>query len=118
MKIMMFLLFLLIIPSFVLFGIGSYNRSRENSETVARVAGYDITQGEWDAAHKSESDRLRASNPKLDAKLLDSPQARYATLERLVHERVLAQAADKYKLMATDARRRSDSDLCAASHSP
>lgn len=104
MKIMMFVMFLLIIPSFVLFGIDGYNRSRENTETVARVAGYDITQGEWDGAHKSESDRLRASSPKLDAKLLDSPQVRYATLERLVRERVLAQAADKYKLTTTDAR--------------
>lgn len=104
MKIMMGVMFLLIIPSFVLFGIDGYNRSREKSETVARVAGYDITQGEWDGAHKAESDRLRASSPKLDAKLLDSPQARYATLERLVHDRVLAQAADQFKLTTSDAR--------------
>lgn len=103
-KIMMFVMFLLIIPSFVLFGIDGYNRSRENSETVARVGGHDITQGEWDAAHKSESDRLRASVPNLDVKLLDSPEARYATLERLVRERVLAQAADKLKLTTSDAR--------------
>jgi peptidyl-prolyl cis-trans isomerase D len=98
MKLMMFIMFLLIIPSFVLFGIDGYNRSRQTSETVARVGGYDITQGEWDAAHKSDSDRLRASRPNLDAKLLD------ATLERLVRERVLAQAADKFKLTTSDAR--------------
>ena len=104
MKLMMFVMFLLIIPSFVLFGIDGYNRSREKSATVARVGGYDITQGEWDAAHKSESDRLRAARPNLDAKLFDSPEARYATLERLVSERVLAQAADKFKLTTSDAR--------------
>lgn len=103
-KIMMFVMFLLIIPSFVLFGIDGYNRMREKGEAVARVGGHDITQGEWDAAHKSESDRLRASMPNLDAKLLDSPEARYATLERLVRERVLAQAADKFKLTTSDAR--------------
>ncbi|MDP3616682.1 MAG: SurA N-terminal domain-containing protein, partial [Rhodoferax sp.] len=103
-KIMMGLMFLLIIPSFVLFGIDGYNRMRENGEAVARVGGYDITQGEWDAAHKAEADRLRASMPNLDAKLLDSPDARYATLERLVRERVLAQAADKFKLTTSDAR--------------
>jgi peptidyl-prolyl cis-trans isomerase D len=33
--------------------------------------------------------------PSLDIKLLDSPEARYATLERLVSERVMAAAADK-----------------------
>ena len=103
-KIMMFVMFLLIIPSFVLFGIDGYNRSRENGLAVARVGGHEITQGEWDAAHKSEADRLRASMPNLDAKLLDSPEARYATLERLVRERVLAQAADKFKLTTSDAR--------------
>ncbi len=103
-KIMMFVMFLLIIPSFVLFGIDGYNRMREKGEAVARVGGYDITQGEWDAAHKAEADRLRTSMPNLDAKLLDSPEARYATLERLVRERVLAQAADKFKLTTSDAR--------------
>ncbi len=103
-KIMMFLMFLLIIPSFVLFGIDGYNRMREKGEAVARVGGQDISRGEWDAAHKSDSDRVRAARPNLDAKLLDSPEARYATLERLVSERVLAQAADKYKLTTSDAR--------------
>jgi peptidyl-prolyl cis-trans isomerase D len=103
-KIMMFVMFLLIIPSFVLFGIDGYNRMREKGEAVARVGGYDISQAEWDAAHKSEADRMRASMPNLDAKLLDSPEARYATLERLVRERVLGQAADKFKLTTSDAR--------------
>ncbi|WP_114969448.1 SurA N-terminal domain-containing protein [Rhodoferax ferrireducens] len=103
-KVMMFVMFLLIIPSFVLFGVDGYNSFREKGETVARVGGHDITQSEWDAAHKSESDRLRATRPELDVKLLDSPEARYATLERLVRERVLVQAADKFKLMTSDAR--------------
>lgn len=103
-KIMMFVMFLLIIPSFVLFGVDGYNSFREKGETVARVGGHDITQGEWDAAHKSESDRLRATMPNVDVKLLDSPEARYATLERLVRERVLVQAADKFKLTTSDTR--------------
>ncbi len=68
------------------------------------LAGSDITQAEWDFAHKNESDRIRASMPTIDAKLLDSPQARYATLERLVRERVLAEAADKLRLSTSDAR--------------
>jgi peptidyl-prolyl cis-trans isomerase D len=103
-KIMMFVMFLLIIPSFVLFGVDGYNNLSDKGETVARVGSHDISQGEWDEAHKSESDRLRASIPNLDAKLLDSPQARYATLERLVRDQVLQQAADKARLTTTDAR--------------
>ena len=103
-KIMMFVMFLLIIPSFVLFGIDGYKRMSEKGDAVAQVGSDEITQGEWDAAHKAESDRMRASMPNLDAKLLDSPEARFATLERLVKERVLAQAADKFKLTTSDAR--------------
>jgi peptidyl-prolyl cis-trans isomerase D len=68
------------------------------------VGRTDITQSQWDAAHRVEADRLRAAMPNIDAKLLDSPEARYATLERLVHERVVAQAADQARLSTSDAR--------------
>ena len=103
-KILMFVMFLLIIPSFVLFGIDGYNRFRDKGEAVARVSGHDISQGEWDGAHKMDVDRIRASNPSVDPKLLDSPEARYVTLERLVRERVLSEAADSLKLQTGDAR--------------
>ncbi len=103
-KIMMFVMFLLIIPSFVLFGIDGYNRNRDKGEAVARVGGNDISQGEWDAVHKSDVDRIRAQRPEIDIKMLDTPEARYASLERLVRERVLLQAVDKMKLQAGDAK--------------
>jgi len=104
MKAMQFLLFLLIVPSFLLFGLEGYNRFREKGEPVAKVAGRDITQTEWDVAHKNEVERLRQSMPTLDAKLLDSPAARYATLERMVRDRVLVAAAAKSKLETSDQR--------------
>ena len=103
-KVMMMVLFLLIIPSFVLFGIDGYNRMSEPDEAVARVGGNDITKTQWDSAHRIEADRIRASMPNVDAKLLDSPQARYATLERLVRDRVVALAADQAKLSTSDDR--------------
>lgn len=107
-KIMMGLLFLLIIPSFLLFGIDGYNRFRDKGEAVAVVGSHEITQTEWDAAHKQEVDRLRASMPNVDPKLLDSPQARYATLENLVRDRVLSEAAVADHLMTSDAKLASD----------
>lgn len=103
-KIMMAVLFLLVIPSFVLIGVDQYTRSGGQGEVVARAGGHDISQGEWDAAHRAESDRVRAARPNIDIKLLDSPEARYATLERLVRDRVLAEAANKFKLVTSDAR--------------
>jgi peptidyl-prolyl cis-trans isomerase D len=103
-KIMMGLLFVLIIPSFVLFGLEGYTRFNERTAAVARVDGKDITQADWDAAHRRESDRLRATNPNIDPRALDSATARYATLERLVRDRVLAAAAAKGHVSVSDAR--------------
>jgi peptidyl-prolyl cis-trans isomerase D len=102
-RIVMILLFLLIIPSFVLVGIDS-NYFTEKSPVVARVDGTDIKQAEWDNAHRMESDRLRAQSPGMDPRLLDSPQARYATLERMVRDRVLAAAVKDMHLVTSDAR--------------
>ena len=102
-KIVMVFLFLLIIPSFVLVGIDS-NYFSEKSPVVARIDGNTITQMDWDNAHRIESDRIRAQSPTIDAKLLDSPEARYATLERMVRDRVLAIAAQKMHLVTSDAR--------------
>lgn len=103
-KILMGLLFLLVIPSFVLFGIDSYSRFSDQGAPVAKVAGNKITRGEWDAAHQSEVERIRASVPNLDPKLLDSAEARYATLERMVNDRVISAAADKQLLITSDQR--------------
>ncbi len=103
-KVMMFLMFLMIIPAFVLVGVDGFSKITSSGEAVAIVDSQKITQGEWDAAHKTEVDRIRASRPNLDAKLLDSPQARYATLERLVRERVLFDAAQAARLNTSDAR--------------
>ncbi len=103
-KIMMFLMFLLIIPSFVLFGVDGYKQYRDKGQAVARVNGDDITQAEWDAAHKGEIDRIRSQRPEIDVKLLDSPEARYASLERIVRDRVLVVAVDKLKLQTSDGK--------------
>ncbi|MDB5939386.1 MAG: PpiC-type peptidyl-prolyl cis-trans isomerase, partial [Polaromonas sp.] len=97
----MALLFLLIVPSFILVGMNS-NPATEKGSVVAKVDGTEITQPEWDREHLREVDRLRTSMPTLDAKLLDTPEARYATLERMVRDRVVAVAADKLKLSTSD----------------
>jgi peptidyl-prolyl cis-trans isomerase D len=102
-KITMGLLFLLIVPSFVLLGLNDYGQNQGNT-VVAQVDGIDITQAEWDGVHRQEVDRLRAQVPGLDIKLLDTPEAKYSSLERLVRERVMAAAAERLNLGASDQR--------------
>ncbi len=105
-RIMQVVLFLLVVPSFLLFGIEGYSRFSEKGATVAEVDGHDITAAEWDLAHKQEVDRVRSANPRVDVKLLDTPQAKYESLERLVRERVLAAAAEGLGLATGDQRLR------------
>jgi len=103
-KIMQFLLFLLIFPSFVLFGLEGYSSMRDKGAVVATVNGADILQSELDNAHKVQVDRMRAAMPNLDAKLFDSSIAKQATLDRLVRERLLQVAAQKMHLSVSDQR--------------
>jgi peptidyl-prolyl cis-trans isomerase D len=103
-KYLMGFLLILIIPSFVLFGVQGFNESEQRGPVVATVDGQKIHQIEWDRAHQAESQRLRQSMPNLDPKLLDSEEARYATLERLVRERVLAAAVQKLNIHTSDQR--------------
>ena len=103
-KYLMGFLMILIIPSFVLFGIEGYTRFNESGQPVATVDGKEVTKAEWDQAHQQESQRLREAMPTLDSRLLDSEGARYATLERLVRQRLLSAAASKLNLYTSDAR--------------
>jgi peptidyl-prolyl cis-trans isomerase D len=103
-KYLMGFLMILIIPSFVLFGVQGFTDFNQRGETVATVDGHDITQADWDLAHRNESQRLRDQMPNLDPKLLDSDAARFATLEQLVRDRVLAAAVQKDHLYTSDQR--------------
>ncbi|MDP9603598.1 UNVERIFIED_ORG: peptidyl-prolyl cis-trans isomerase D [Variovorax paradoxus] len=99
----MIFLFLLIIPSFVFFGVERY-QGFGRDEKVARVEGHDITKPEWDQQHRVETDRIRQQSPNVDPTLLESDALRYATLERMVRDRVLAAAAAKANMTVSEDR--------------
>ncbi len=104
-RVLQFVLVLLIFPSFVFFGIQGYNRSSDGgNSTVASVAGRKITQADWDAAHRTQIDRLQRQMPGVDIKLLDTPEMKNQSLEALVRERVMLTAVDKLNLVTTDDR--------------
>ncbi len=98
-------LLVLILPSFVVFGIQGYSRFADGANaSVASVDGQSITQAEWDASHQSQVERIRRQSPQADVKLFDTPAARAQTLEVLVRERVLRAAATEAHLAVTDER--------------
>lgn len=97
-------LLLLIIPSFVFFGVEGYTSFRDaGNAAVAKVDGQSITRAEWDAAHQRVVNNVRRQNPE-QAEGLDAPAYRKETLEALLRERVLENVARQGHLLPTDAR--------------
>lgn len=89
-RLMQFILLLLILPSFALWGVQSYSRFREGGDGLASVAGQPITQQEFAAAQQRQLEQLHARlGSDVDPKLVDSPEARAQVLERLIDERLL-----------------------------
>ena len=104
-RLLQFLLLILILPSFVVFGIQGYSKFTEGGNaTVASVDGVAIKQAEWDVSHRDQIERVRQRAPNVDVKLLDSPSFRAESLDTLLHQRVLATAMDKLHLVVSDER--------------
>ncbi|WP_343626868.1 SurA N-terminal domain-containing protein [Roseateles puraquae] len=95
-RLFQFILLVLILPSFAFVGMQGYTSMMDGANAgVASVNGRKITQAEWDAAQRDQAERVRRQNPTIDAKLLDSPEAKRQALEGLVTERTLKVAADQ-----------------------
>lgn len=104
-RVLQFILVLLIVPSFVFFGVQGYSQFMDPSNaTIAKVAGAKITQSELDAAHRQQIERMRQQMPGIDIKLLDTPEMKRQTLDGLIRERVLSAAANGDHLGVTDQR--------------
>lgn len=101
-RLLQFGLLVLIVPSFVAFGIQGYQSFNEGTNAAAEVAGTPISQAEWDSAHRNQVERLRAQMPTIDVKMLDTPEMRQNVLEELVRSRVMFEATQKLHLMPTD----------------
>ncbi len=104
-KLLQLLLLILILPSFVVFGLQGYSRFTEGGNTtVAKVDGQAITQAEWDAGHLQQVDRVRRQMPNVDARVFDSPAAKAESLDALIRERVLTAAVSHQHLAVSDER--------------
>ena len=104
-RLLQIMLLVLIVPSFVFFGVQGYTQFREEgNQDVAKVDGLGIKQAEWDAAHQRRVAQLREQMPDVDAKLFDGAEARTATLNILIRDRVLATAAQSLHLVVPDNR--------------
>jgi peptidyl-prolyl cis-trans isomerase D len=102
-RLMQLLLLLLILPSFVLVGVSSYN-DRSSNDGVATVDGKKITQQEWESAQRRQLDQARQMmGEQFDQKLFDTPEAKQAVLDQLVADRAINAEIIRNNLTVSDA---------------
>lgn len=95
-RLMMFILTVLIIPPFALFGIDGYIRMADNDNVIAKVEGIKITQPMFEAEQRQSFERLRRNmGESFNPAQFDTPEVRQQILDglvrRLLLERSLAQ---------------------------
>jgi peptidyl-prolyl cis-trans isomerase D len=102
-RLMQIFLALLIVPSFVLVGVSSYQNKGDNANAVANVDGKSITQQEWEAAQRQQMDRYRQMfGAQFDQKMFETPEAKQAILDNLIAERALNGEIDRNHLTISD----------------
>ncbi|MGX4643040.1 SurA N-terminal domain-containing protein [Massilia sp. SYSU DXS3249] len=102
-RVMYGILGLLIVPSFVLVGVESYQDRGDSAVGVAEVDGRNITQQEWEEAQRRQIDQARQQmGPQFDQKLFETPEAKREVLENLVAERAVNAEIARSKLTVSD----------------
>ena len=90
----------LITLPFAFWGVESYVRNADVGAGVATVGGSKISRQEFQSALREQQDRMRAQlGGKVDPALFETPQMRRAVLDSMVTQRLLAEQAQKSKLV-------------------
>ena len=88
---MQIILALLIVPSFVLVGVSGITLFGEDPNTIAKVAGYPLTQQEWENAQRNQLDSMRRQmGAQFDQKMFDTPEFKQNVLDQLLAQRALS----------------------------
>jgi peptidyl-prolyl cis-trans isomerase D len=103
-RLMQIFLMLLIVPSFVLVGVSSYENKGNDANAVADVDGQKISQQEWEQAQRQQMDRYRQMyGAKFDQKMFETAEAKQAILDNLINERALGGEITRNHLTVSDA---------------
>ena len=103
-RLMQIFLMLLIIPSFVMVGIGSYSSFGSDATMIAKVGDTKITQQEWEAAQRMQIERYRQMmGAQFDQKKFDTPQFKQSVFDSLIAEHSVSLEAQHSHLTVSDA---------------
>ena len=112
-RLMQFILLLIIFPSFAFLGVESYLRMSDKEPPVAKVAGQNITQREWDAAQARQIERFKqVFGEQFNQNMFDSPEARQGVLENLLAQRAMsAHVVENHLTVSNDTLRNTIAEI-------
>ncbi len=100
---MQFILLLLIVPSFLLVGVSSYDSFINREPELADVGKQEVSRAEFDAAHRNQLEQMRQRmGSRFDPMLVDTPAMRRELLDQLIDQRLLAQVAADNRFSVSD----------------
>ena len=101
----MFIAMVLIIPSFVVTGIYSYNHMTQADNSIAKVGEVSITPEMFDRAKREQLERYRQQmGDQFRAGMLDTPEAREAILRMLMDDAAVSQMVAKEHVDVSEAQ--------------
>ncbi len=103
-KLMQIILFVLIFPSFVLFGIQGYDHLTNDANLAAKVGGIPITMQQFDQTQREQVARLQSVlGGRVDISAIDTPAMRMRTLDGMINQLLIDLAVNKQHLVVGDA---------------
>lgn len=102
-RLMQLVLLVLIVPSFVLIGVGGYTNYNSGDEDLVTVGGQTITMQEFDAARRNQLNEMqRSMGDAFDPAVVDSPQVKQQLLDSLINRRALIEIATSERFNVSD----------------
>jgi len=100
---MQLVLLLLVVPSFMFFGIEGYVGFMSRDKELAEVNGIAITQPEYDMVRRNQLEEMRQMlGAQFDAEAIDTPAFRERILNDMINQRVIAEAAMQGRYTVSD----------------
>jgi len=102
-RIVLAMLIILVVPSFVFFGVADYQSFVSNDVKLAAVKETNITQEQFNQSWRARLDQMRMeSGANFDVSKVDTPANRQAWLNQLINTQVLQQEMIDGHFNATD----------------
>ena len=102
-RFLQFVLLILILPSFVFFGVQGYSDLVGGGNDLAVIGQQKVSQAELDNAMRNQMERYKQQfGANFDTSVLDTPEARERVLEGLLNQKAIALEAKRDFLGASD----------------